>query len=655
MFELKNVSKQFGGAFALRGVSMDIGRGLHFIIGASGSGKTTLLKIISGMEQDFDGEVLYCGQSVKTLSERAKSDYYSSVFGFVWQDFNLLDELTVLENVMLPQYLKPQQDRRDVLKVLRELKISELAQQKAGKLSGGQKQRVAIARELLKNPQVIIADEPTSALDEKSGKTTMDILREISKTRTVIVVTHDTSLLDARAKVYELDKGELVAAAQAPPTRAAKTQPERAAKPVRKSAHRLRFCSACKLALSGMRSKWGRTTATAVTLVIAAALLLVTVSGAIVDTSQSAFQTLFDTYGDALLDVSVVGSFTSAGGTDGKQSDEPNANVEQEIDGLYEAYLQDERVTHIVFTQAYTGIEVTVDGKAHSIPQGSSVPHVNDLLAGRMPMGDGSEIVIPESFLKNLGVSAKEVLGKTADFKGSLYNWDTGEPVAMPAEISATIVGVVDTTVKYEADGEVLEYPVEDAFFFSKTALKDLRQQAGIAGGEGNFTLRAKTPADMIAVKDELNAKGIVPLGRFELVEDMVRLAGQTKQQSGSAVLVIGALAVVAVVAVATMTALTRRREYAIFKVSGYANGHLVLMAASEFLLLSAGSALLFLGTSPLLNLATTAFWEVNILGATLLGTGALLVFAMGSVACLVTAVAGTSTKAPASLKAGER
>lgn len=647
MFEIKNVSKRFGEEFALQGISINIGRGLNFIIGSSGSGKTTLLKIISGMEQEFDGEVSYCGQTMKSLTEQEKSCYYNNIFGFVWQDFNLLEDLTVLENVLLPQYLKPQQDKRAAMKILRELKISELAGQKAGKLSGGQKQRVAIARELLKDPQVIIADEPTSALDETSAKTTMDILRGISKSRTVIIVTHDTSLIDAKSKVYELDKGELISAPGMPSPKPGK--------PAQQPAHKLKPGNACRLAAGSMKSKPWRTAATAASLVLAAALLLVTASGAITGRGQAAFQTLFETYGNGILDVSVVGSFISAGGADGSKDDAPNANVSQNIDGLYEQYLHDERITHIVYTQAHHDISATVDGKEYSVETSNSVPTVNELIAGTMPMGSGNEIVIPEAFLEKLGIPAEEALGKSLDFKGAVYNWDSGEPVSMPVGITAKIVGVVDTTVKYDADGQVVEYSVDDAFFFSKAALENMRAQAKLDSGETNFTIRAKTPAAMIAIKDELNAQGIVPLGRFELVEDMVRLNEQTTQQSGSAILAISILAVVAVVAIALMTALARKREYAIFKVSGYAKHHLLLAAAAEFLILSAGSAILFLCMSPLTNLATTAFWDVNILNGKLLGTGTLLVFGMGILACAVTAGISISTKASATLRAGER
>ncbi|WP_313894644.1 ABC transporter ATP-binding protein [Psychrobacillus sp.] len=210
MFEIKNVCKKYNGEFALNNISVAIGKGLNFIVGASGSGKTALLKIISGMEQHFDGDVSYSGKDIKALTNAEKSYFYNNVFGFVWQDFNLLEELTVLENVLLPQYLKDGPKNKHAEKTLKELRIYDIAGQKVKSLSGGQKQRVAIARELMKNPQVIIADEPTSALDEKSSKITMDILREISKKRTVIIVTHDTSLIRDKDNVFELDKGELI-------------------------------------------------------------------------------------------------------------------------------------------------------------------------------------------------------------------------------------------------------------------------------------------------------------------------------------------------------------------------------------------------------------------------------------------------------------
>lgn len=647
MFEIKNVSKQFGAEYALRDITLRIGSGLNFIIGSSGSGKTTLLKIISGMEQDFEGEALYCGQSIKALTEGEKSYYYNHIFGFVWQDFNLLDDLTVWENVMLPGHLKQSQSKKEVMKVLHMLKISELANQKAGKLSGGQKQRVAIARELIKNPQVIIADEPTSALDETSAKITMDILRDISKTRTVIVVTHDTALIDKNAKVYELDKGELIAAAE--PTQ------KNSSKPTTKKPHTLTIGSASKIALHNTKSKLGRFAATTLSLLVAATLLLVTVSGSIGDSSQAVFDKLFETYGESILDISVVGSFTSVAGTYGIKKDEPNAAVTQNIDGLYNRYKTDSRVQHIVFTQAFNDIRIMVDGKEYKVDSSGSVPTINKLTAGRMPTGDDNEMIVPNSFVKALELTDEEALGKTLDFNAAVYNWDSGEPVLVPVKITAKVVGVLDSTVKQEIGGKIEEYTVDDAFFFSRLALDTMRVQGKIEKRAANFTIRTKSPAEMIAIKDELNADGIVPLGRFELVEDMVRLNSQTTQQSGSAVVIIGLLSVVVVVSVSIMTALTRKREYAIYKVSGYNRGHLVLMTTLEVCIALLTSSMLFLFLSPLVNLATMAFWNVNILSTTPLLVGILLVLVMGALSGIITAIISTTVKTSTSLKTGDR
>ena len=456
-----------------------------------------------------------------------------------------------------------------------------------------------------------MADEPTSALDEKSAKIIMDVLRMISKKRTVIVVTHDTSLIHAGDKVYELDKGELISAPQITETGSGVVKPGKR--------QRISPKSICTLAWNNIKSKAGRSLSSALALMISATLLLVTVSGAITDSGQEAFQKLYDTYGESILDVSVVGSFTSAGGTDGQKSDEPSADVNQNIDGLYERYLNDDRVSHIVFTQAYQDISVTVDGQTYEVESSNSVPHADKLVTGTMPMGEGKEIVIPKSFVDRLGLSAEEAIGKNVAFSGSIYNWDSGEPVSKPVSIQAKIVGVMDTTVRYDYGDQIMSYTVDDAFFFSKSALDDMRTQAEITSGESNFVIRAKTPADMITIKDELNAEGIVPLGRFELVEDMVRLNQQTTQQSGSAVVVIGVLAVVVDLAVALVTAMSRRREYAIFQVSGYGKVHLTSITIAEYFMLGIGSVVMFLCTSPLLNLGTIAFWNVTLMNSRML------------------------------------
>ena len=122
MFVIKNVSKKYGNEFALRNASFELGRGMNFIVGTSGSGKTTLLKIISSMEENYEGEVFYNNISMKSLGEEDKSYLYNNTFGFVWQDFNLIEDLTVLENISIPYALKDKKDSTKLIKILKVLK-----------------------------------------------------------------------------------------------------------------------------------------------------------------------------------------------------------------------------------------------------------------------------------------------------------------------------------------------------------------------------------------------------------------------------------------------------------------------------------------------------------------------------------------------------
>ncbi|WP_254450207.1 ABC transporter ATP-binding protein/permease [Cohnella herbarum] len=599
------------------------------------------------MEQDYDGEVYFCGKSIKDLNPNEKSYYYNHIFGFIWQDFNLLEDLSVLDNVLLPQYLKNNGNQKNAETILKDLGIFDLARKKVKYLSGGQKQRVAIARELMKNPRVIIADEPTSALDEKTAKTTMDILKAIAKNRTVIVVTHDTNLIDNKSNLISLDKGELIASPQPIVTITAN--------PKYDESHSLSIKKACTLTKTNVKSKFGRFIVSTLALMVAGVLCLTTVSGTIGDSSQGEFDKLINTYGEGLKDISVVGSFMSAGGTDGNQEEKPNADVTQDIGGLYEQYIGDKRVDFTAFSQAFNDIQLTVGGKQYQVQSTGSTPSINKLLAGKMPMGKVNEVVVPEGFVKTLGLSNEQAIGKEIDFSSTMYNWDTGEPVKKDASITATIVGVADTTVYYDYQGELKEYSVDDAFFFSKVALDDLRRQADIKNNNINFIIRAKTPADMISIKDELNEDGIVPLGRFELVEDIVRLNKQTTEQSGSSSVIIGVLAVVMVIAVFLITGFMRRREFAIYKVSGFHNAHLSLLNLTDRISETITAILLMLVASPLINVATKGLFNASILNSKMLLTGALLIALAAVAAYFTTAIAILKTHTITALKTGDR
>lgn len=649
MYEIHNVSRLFGQEYALKNISLEIKGGLNFIVGASGSGKTTLLKILAGLDQDFKGEAYYKKQNLKTLSQKDKSEYHNKKIGIVWQEFNLIDDLSVLDNIKMPLYLKDTISGERITQLMKQLKINELAKQKVRNLSGGQKQRVAIARELMKNPEVLIADEPTAALDPKSASVIINILKQIAKTRTVIIVTHDSSMLDDKSSVFEFDKGELVSETK---VEQAKPKPSpMTAKPA------LSVKRTMSISMTNIKSKISRYAVLVIAILVSTSFLLMNTTGRIQNTSKNSFDELYAAIGEGLFDIEIASKFISAGSSsESDQEQKPNVDVDQDIAGLYEKYLNDERVKHVVFAQAVNNITVVLDGKEHKIEGSNNVPVFKKLISGKMPTGDHNEVVVSNSLADVLGVSNNDLIGKTIDLRGTLFNWDSGEPVEKPVGTTVKIVGVADTTAVVEFNGEIKEYPVNDSFFFSKSSVIELREQANMKSKTSNFSMRANSAEDMISLKDELLAMGIVPNGRFELVEDMVRLNAQAKEQSGSAVIVISILSLIVSLAISFMTAAMRKREYAIFKINGYRNSDLTKMTFVEYMFVSLAAFVLFVLASPLINMAMNSITgSPGVLEAKSYAIEAGLIILIALFCGLITTMVIGTVNTFKSLKSGDR
>ncbi|MBD5424120.1 MAG: ABC transporter ATP-binding protein [Allobaculum sp.] len=184
----------------------------YAIIGESGSGKTTLAKIMSGILIPSNGECLIEGQDITQLSEEKRSELRQKKIQFIHQDFNLIDYLTVLENVMLPDILSrktPDQERGE--KILDQLGILEKRDVLPDFLSGGQKQRVAIARALYADGKIIIADEPTGNLDENNRDEILNLFSELKKQgKLVITITHDSIVASQADQILRLESGHLI-------------------------------------------------------------------------------------------------------------------------------------------------------------------------------------------------------------------------------------------------------------------------------------------------------------------------------------------------------------------------------------------------------------------------------------------------------------
>lgn len=200
---------------ALDGMSFEIKEGEFVgIMGASGSGKTTLLNILSGIDRLTKGSIYIDNKNISEMKDEKLSEFRRQKVGYIFQDFNLLDSLTLKENIALPLILdkkKNDEIEEKVNGLMRFFEIEELSEKYQFHISGGQKQRVAAARALINNPAVCFADEPTGNLDSKSSRNVMEMLRDINEKRgsTILMVTHDSFAASFCNKIIFIKDGKV--------------------------------------------------------------------------------------------------------------------------------------------------------------------------------------------------------------------------------------------------------------------------------------------------------------------------------------------------------------------------------------------------------------------------------------------------------------
>jgi putative ABC transport system ATP-binding protein len=221
MIDVENVTKSYqrgpAEVRALRGLSCRImPEALTFVVGPSGSGKSSLLYLLGALDQPTSGDIVCDGQRLSQLTHRERDRYRRDQVGFVFQNFNLLANLTALENVLVPFF--PQgvstAQRAEAVELLQQVGLGDRLDHRPSQLSGGEQQRVAIARALLKRPKLVLADEPTGELDSESGS---EIYRHLRRLRedcrsTVVIVTHDRTHIQPADHVLMLRDGRLATA-----------------------------------------------------------------------------------------------------------------------------------------------------------------------------------------------------------------------------------------------------------------------------------------------------------------------------------------------------------------------------------------------------------------------------------------------------------
>ncbi len=218
MLEVKNLRKVYKSkngvnVNALDGVSLQFPEtGMVFLLGKSGSGKSTLLNVCGGLDSPTEGEIIVKGRSSKDFSQSDFDSYRNTFVGFIFQEYNILNEFSVEDNIGLALELQGKsKDKAAINKLLEDVDLQGYAKRKPNTLSGGQKQRIAIARALIKSPDIIMADEPTGALDSNTGKQVFDTLKKLSRDKLVIVVSHDREFAEQYGdRIIELMDGKVI-------------------------------------------------------------------------------------------------------------------------------------------------------------------------------------------------------------------------------------------------------------------------------------------------------------------------------------------------------------------------------------------------------------------------------------------------------------
>ena len=200
--------------YANDGVNLDIDKGEFVaIVGKSGSGKSTLMNIIGALDVPTSGKYLLGGKDVGKLSDNQLADIRNKMIGFVFQQYNLLPRMNLLENVELPllyAHVSNHEREKRAMEALEKVGLAEKAKQMPNQLSGGQQQRVSIARALAANPSLILADEPTGALDSKTSRQVLDFFKKIHEEgNTVIMITHDNSIAIEAKRVIRIADGKI--------------------------------------------------------------------------------------------------------------------------------------------------------------------------------------------------------------------------------------------------------------------------------------------------------------------------------------------------------------------------------------------------------------------------------------------------------------
>ena len=622
---------------ALKDVQLSFEKGeLVSIIGESGSGKSTLMNLLGGLDSQFDGEILVDGENIGQFKEKEMVAYHKEKIGFIFQSFNLVPHLSILDNVTLAMTLSNvdgKTRKARAKEVLEQLGLKDHYHKKPNQLSGGQKQRVAIARALVNDPDIIIADEPTGALDSQTSDQVLAIIQDIAKTgKLVIMVTHSERVASRSTRIVTIDDGKIINDEKREPLQFHDNAFQIKEKQENKN---LSFFAAIRMALLNMKEKLSRNILIALggSIGIMSIILMLALGkgvndyltdtmnenvNPIISEARMTEETQSDTSAAASVETVAEAAPAQPGGMGGGGgiggtliADNPAAQLSKNIPFEEANIAELEAIPHVEKVElSYASFSMGSDTVVY---EGENYPFMNfgttsefmtdsNILYGEFPGQD--EILITEEMAEGMAGNAEDMIGNEVEIKLSV----NGNPL----NGTYTVSGI------YTAGNAIGPAGAFDSVFMTMDTFADMNAENGLTVEPNVAYLFADETINSQDIKDAINGLGYSGSSTDTLAKTFTKLLDVfTYILAGVAGISLFVSAIM-ILTVLYISVVERTQEIGVIKAIGGRNKDIRRIFVSESFLIGLFSGLLGVGIAALLSAIGNVAVE-RIFGTTIL------------------------------------
>ena len=623
---------------ALKDVQLSFEKGeLVSIIGESGSGKSTLMNLLGGLDSQFDGEILVDGENIGQFKEKEMVAFHKEKIGFIFQSFNLVPHLSILDNVTLAMTLSnidSKTRKARAKEVLEQLGLKDHYQKKPNQLSGGQKQRVAIARALVNDPDIIIADEPTGALDSQTSDQVLDIIQDIAKTgKLVIMVTHSERVASRSTRIVTIDDGKIINDEKRPPLQFHDNAFQIKAKQENKN---LSFLAAIRMALLNMKEKLSRNILIALggSIGIMSIILMLALGkgvndyltdtmnenvNPIISEARMTEETQSDTAAAASVETVPAtapaqpsGMGGGGGGIGGTLlADNPAAQMSKNIPFEEANIAELEAIPHVEKLElSYASFSmgsdtVVYEGENYAFMNfGTTSENMTDsnILYGEFP--DQGEVLITEEMADGMAGNAEDMIGEDVEVKLSVNGH--------------ALTGTYTVSGIYTAGNAIGPAGAFDSVFMTMDTFADMNAENGLTVEPNVAYLFADETSNSQDIKDAINGLGYAGSSTDTLAKTFTKMLDIfTYILAGVAGISLFVSAIM-ILTVLYISVVERTQEIGVIKAIGGRNKDIRRIFVSESFLIGLFSGLLGVGIAALLSTIGNVAVE-RIFGTTIL------------------------------------